>query len=127
MEVQLKFEKRSSDRIDAYWERSIRLYLKNGQKKNKVRLVNCSTTGMCIEISEVHNELLLEDQANLLLQVGDETCAFSVTIMWIAPHKVEETGIEVKRYGARIESGTETNRDLYQEYVKFLFLKNRFQ
>ena len=57
--------------------------MKNGLEKQRVKLVNCSSTGVCIETLDDAENYGLEDVTNLLFKVGTETCAFSIQIKWI--------------------------------------------
>jgi hypothetical protein len=117
-------EQRRSDRVDADFECSIRLYLKNGKDKHQVRLVNCSEGGLCVEVPHVHDELAREDRMNFLFSVGEETCAFSATVKWIgAPGGATSAA---RRYGAKIAEGSASNPVLYTDYVQYLFLRRRY-
>jgi hypothetical protein len=118
-------EKRRSDRVDADFECSIRLYLKNGHEKHQVRLVNCSDGGLCVEVPQVHDELDREDRMNFLFLVGDETCAFAATVKWVGAGGSDLNG--ARRYGAKIAEGSASNPALYTDYVQYLFLKRRYQ
>ena len=118
-------EKRRSERIDAYWEQSIRMFVRSDEDKRKVRLVNISDSGVCIEILGHHDEPALADRLVLLFQVGEETDAFSAEVRWIAPVS-EEDEEGTRRYGAAIAEGSHSNIGLYRDYVQFLFLSNRF-
>ncbi|MDD5307393.1 MAG: PilZ domain-containing protein [Deltaproteobacteria bacterium] len=120
--------KRKSERIDASWECSIRMYLKTASAKHQVKLVNCSESGLCMDVTGHVEELGVLDRANLLFQAGDESCAFSATVKWVAPGNGQAGGdcAPVTRYGVKIDRGTESNPDLYRSYVQFLFLKKRF-
>jgi len=124
-----KINERRQERIDTYWENSIRIYLRQEAQKHPVKLVNCSESGLCIDVPKQVAEFFVEDRANLLFQVGKETCAFSAIIRWVAPVcQIERAASkEARRYGAKIDRGTETNAGLYRDYVRFLFMKRRFQ
>jgi hypothetical protein len=118
-------EKRRSDRVDADFECSIRLFVKSGQDKRQVRLVNCSEGGLCVEVPHVHEEYGREDQMNFLFLVGEETCAFAATVKWIGEGGAELEG--ARRYGVKIAEGSSSNPALYEDYVRYLFLKRRYQ
>jgi hypothetical protein len=119
---------RKHERIDASWECSIRMFLKTAAEKHQVKLVNCSESGLCIDVAGHVEEMKVSDRANLLFQVGVENCAFSATIKWVAPGTGQAGGdpLPTRRYGVKIDKGTESNPDLYRSYVQFLFLKKRF-
>ena len=120
-------EKRRNDRVDADFECSIRLYLKNenGSEKQQVRLVNCSEGGLCVEVPHAHDELDREDRMNFLFLVGEETCAFSATVKWVGEAGGALDG--ARKYGAKIAEGSSSNPALYEDYVRYLFLKRRYQ
>ena len=118
-------EKRRSDRVDADFECSIRLYLKQGSDKHQVRLVNCSEGGLCVEVPQAHDELDREDRVSFLFSVGDETCAFAATVKWVGEGGASLNG--ARRYGAKIAEGSSSNPALYEDYVRYLFLKRRYQ
>jgi hypothetical protein len=117
-------EQRRSERIDADFECSIRLYLKNGRDKHQVKLVNCSEGGLCVEVPHVHDELGREDQMNFLFLVGEETCAFAATVKWVGSSGDADGA---RRYGARIAEGSASNPVLYADYVQYLFLRRRYR
>jgi hypothetical protein len=123
----LGLEKRRGDRFDAGFDRSIRLYLKNGSDKHQVRLVNCSDSGLCVDVPHAHDPFGREEQLNFLFLVGDEVCAFSATVKWVSAGRELERTNGGRRYGAKIAEGSASNPALYVDYVRYLFLKRRFQ
>jgi len=120
--------KRKHERVDAYWESTIRMYLRNSGRKHHVRLINCSEAGLCIEVPMEITEFFEGDRINLLFQAGQETCVFTATVRWAAPYRpaLAKGKVDVRRYGAKIDRRTITNSGLYLDYVRFLFLKSRF-
>ena len=125
----MSVNKRRQERFDTYFENSIRLFLQKEAQKHPVKLVNCSEAGVCMDVPRQVSEFFVEDRANLLFQVGGETCAFSAVIRWVAPSsQFEKTAAkDARRYGAKIDRGTETNAGLFKDYVRYLLLKRRFQ
>jgi hypothetical protein len=123
----LSIEKRRGDRVDADFDCSIRLYLKNGPDKHQVRLVNCSESGLCVDVPHAHDAFGHEERLNFLFLVGDETCAFAATVKWVGAGRGLERTNGGRRYGAKIAEGSSSNPALYTDYVRFLFLKRRFQ
>ena len=120
-------EQRRGDRIDAGFDCSIRLYLKNGSDKHQVRLVNCSDSGLCVDVPHTHDAFGCEEQLNFLFLVGDEVCAFAATVKWVSAGRELERTNGGRRYGAKIAEGSASNPGLYFDYVRYLFLKRRFQ
>jgi hypothetical protein len=104
------------------------MYLKTITEKHHVKVVNCSESGLCIDVAGHVEEMKVSDRANLLFQAGVENCAFSATGKWVAPGAGQSEGDSSRttRYGVKIDKGTESNPDLYRSYVQFLFLKKRF-
>ena len=120
-------EKRRGDRIDAGFDCSIRLYLKNGSDKHQVRLINCSDSGLCVDVPQTHDPFDRDEQLNFLFLVGEEVCAFAATVKWVGAGRELERTNGGRRYGAKIAEGSASNPALYLEYVRYLFLKRRFQ
>jgi len=123
----LGLEKRKGDRVDADFDCSIRLYLKNGPEKHQVRLVNCSESGLCVDVPHAHDAFGREAQLNFLFLVGEEVCAFAATVKWVGAGRELERTNGGRRYGAKIAAGSASNPALYFDYVRYLFLKRRFQ
>ena len=77
----MRNEKRSDPR---YWEKSIRLYLKDDNLKEKINVIDLSYSGVAFEFPTHRKIFKVEDRVNLLLQVGNETTIFSTTIKWVS-------------------------------------------
>jgi len=123
----LSLEKRRGERADAEFDCSIRLYLKNGSEKQQVRLINCSDSGLCVDVPHAHDPFGRDERLNFLFLVGDEVCAFAATVKWVSAGRELERTNGGRRYGAKIAEGSASNPALYFDYVRYLFLKRRFQ
>lgn len=123
----MSMDKRRGERVDADFDCSIRLYLKNGSDKQQVRLVNCSEGGLCVEVPQAHDPFDRESLVNFLFLVGDDVCAFAAIVKWVSAEGALEGTNGGRRYGAKIAPGSSSNPALYCDYVRYLFLKRRFQ
>jgi len=123
----LSMEKRRGERVDADFDCSIRLYLKNGSEKHQVRLINCSEGGLCVDVPQTHDPFARESLVNFLFHVGDDVCAFAAIVKWVSGKGALEGTNGGRRYGAKIAEGSSSNPELYADYVRYLFLKRRFQ
>jgi len=122
-------ELRKQERVDNYWDQSTRLYLKEREQKHQVKMVNCSEGGLCFEVPDELVVMANEDRAQLVLQVGHESCAFFVDVKWVG-HVLtskEAGGVKKRRYGVRIDKPSASNLTLYSDYVQFLMLRRRFE
>lgn len=119
----MKNDKRSDPR---YWEKSIRLFLKEGNSKEKIEVDNLSYSGVGFTFPVKRRIFKIGERINLLLQVGNETTIFSTTIKWVSESAKKVKNYEVLKYGVKNNLATHTNLNLWKDYTTFLMLNNRF-
>ncbi len=109
-----------------YWAQSIRLYLKDAGLKERIKVINVSNSGLCFEMPKNVKTMKVGETVNLLFQVGSETSAFTAKIRWVSENIKKSDKYDVLRYGAENDQVTFTNPGLWQDYILFLTLKERF-
>ncbi|MCX5817198.1 MAG: hypothetical protein NTX75_13340 [Proteobacteria bacterium] len=119
-------ENRIGTRCDVQKEKYSRFFIKNSDFKEKVKILNISKAGLLYELPKGRDAMEVGDVATLMFQTGEEVSTFAVTIRWASDYFKNTKKKEFRKYGAQINKVTLTNPCLWDDYTKYLLMKNRF-